>query len=127
MESLFNQLTRDFLSYAETELPKRKARTNSVTYDDPALTVQGSVVEIALRCNFYRRPVLSAVCGLNQTPRLSHCPAMVIIEEFNGIELRQIAAVPLRVPRLAAIVGIQHQSELTDYPTDVRRAEINRV
>jgi exodeoxyribonuclease V beta subunit len=31
---LFNQLTHEFLEFAEAELPKRKARTNTVTYDD---------------------------------------------------------------------------------------------
>jgi len=34
LESLFSRLTYDFLAYAEAELPKRKARTNIVTYDD---------------------------------------------------------------------------------------------
>ena len=34
MEALFNQLTHEFLDFAETELPKRKAQTNTVTYDD---------------------------------------------------------------------------------------------
>jgi exodeoxyribonuclease V beta subunit len=33
-ERLFNQLTHEFLAFAELELPKRKARTNTVTYDD---------------------------------------------------------------------------------------------
>lgn len=34
VEALFNQLTHEFLEFAEVELPKRKARTNTVTYDD---------------------------------------------------------------------------------------------
>jgi len=34
VEALFNQLTHEFLEFAETELPKRKAQTNTVTYDD---------------------------------------------------------------------------------------------
>ena len=34
VETLFTQLTHDFLAYAEAELPKRKAITNTVTYDD---------------------------------------------------------------------------------------------
>jgi exodeoxyribonuclease V beta subunit len=34
VEMLFNQLTHEFLEFAKTELPKRKARTNTVTYDD---------------------------------------------------------------------------------------------
>ncbi len=34
VEALFNQLTHEFLEFAQTELPKRKARTNTVTYDD---------------------------------------------------------------------------------------------
>jgi exodeoxyribonuclease V beta subunit len=34
VEALFNQLTHEFLAFAEVELPKRKARTNTVTYDD---------------------------------------------------------------------------------------------
>ena len=34
VEALFNQLTHEFLEFAEAELPKRKARTNTVTYDD---------------------------------------------------------------------------------------------
>src|SRR5436190_12833035 len=34
VEALFSQLTHDFLAYAEVELPKRKATTNTVTYDD---------------------------------------------------------------------------------------------
>ena len=32
--TLFNQLTHEFLEFAQAELPKRKARTNTVTYDD---------------------------------------------------------------------------------------------
>ncbi len=32
--ALFNQLTHEFLEFAQGELPKRKARTNTVTYDD---------------------------------------------------------------------------------------------
>jgi exodeoxyribonuclease V beta subunit len=32
--ALFNQLTHEFLEFAQDELPKRKARTNTVTYDD---------------------------------------------------------------------------------------------
>lgn len=32
--ALFNQLTHEFLGFARDELPKRKARTNTVTYDD---------------------------------------------------------------------------------------------
>lgn len=32
--ALFNQLTHEFLEFAQAELPKRKARTNTVTYDD---------------------------------------------------------------------------------------------
>ncbi len=31
---MFNQLTHEFLEFAQVELPKRKARTNTVTYDD---------------------------------------------------------------------------------------------
>lgn len=31
---LFNQLTHEFLEFAAAELPRRKARTNTVTYDD---------------------------------------------------------------------------------------------
>jgi exodeoxyribonuclease V beta subunit len=34
VEALFNQLTHEFLDFAQAELPKRKARTNTVTYDD---------------------------------------------------------------------------------------------
>ena len=34
VEALFNQLTHEFLEFAQAELPKRKARTNTVTYDD---------------------------------------------------------------------------------------------
>lgn len=34
VEALFSQLAHDFLAYAEVELPKRKAKTNTVTYDD---------------------------------------------------------------------------------------------
>jgi exodeoxyribonuclease V beta subunit len=34
VETLFNQLTHEFLAFAGLELPKRKARTNTVTYDD---------------------------------------------------------------------------------------------
>jgi exodeoxyribonuclease V beta subunit len=34
VEALFNQLTHEFLEFAQIELPKRKARTNTVTYDD---------------------------------------------------------------------------------------------
>src|ERR1043166_945703 len=34
VEALFNQLTHEFLEFAHAELPKRKARTNTVTYDD---------------------------------------------------------------------------------------------
>jgi exodeoxyribonuclease V beta subunit len=34
VDKLFNQLTHEFLAFAELELPKRKARTNTVTYDD---------------------------------------------------------------------------------------------
>ncbi|MEY2557346.1 MAG: exodeoxyribonuclease beta subunit [Verrucomicrobiota bacterium] len=34
VKALFNQLTHEFLEFAQTELPKRKARTNTVTYDD---------------------------------------------------------------------------------------------
>ncbi|HEV2840011.1 MAG TPA: exodeoxyribonuclease V subunit beta [Chthoniobacterales bacterium] len=34
VEVLFNQLTHEFLQFAQVELPKRKARTNTVTYDD---------------------------------------------------------------------------------------------
>jgi exodeoxyribonuclease V beta subunit len=34
VEALFNQLTHEFLDFAQIELPKRKARTNTVTYDD---------------------------------------------------------------------------------------------
>jgi exodeoxyribonuclease V beta subunit len=32
--TLFNQLTHEFLAFAQAELPKRKARTNTVNYDD---------------------------------------------------------------------------------------------
>ena len=32
--ALFNQLTHEFLEFAHAELPKRKAQTNTVTYDD---------------------------------------------------------------------------------------------
>jgi exodeoxyribonuclease V beta subunit len=32
--ALFNQLTHEFLEFAGVELPKRKTRTNTVTYDD---------------------------------------------------------------------------------------------
>lgn len=32
--ALFNQVTHEFLEFAQAELPKRKARTNTVTYDD---------------------------------------------------------------------------------------------
>jgi len=32
--ALFNQLTHEFLKFAQDELPKRKARTNTITYDD---------------------------------------------------------------------------------------------
>ena len=32
--ALFNQLTHEFLEFAQAELPKRKAQTNTVTYDD---------------------------------------------------------------------------------------------
>jgi exodeoxyribonuclease V beta subunit len=34
VKALFNQLTHEFLEFAQAELPKRKARTNAVTYDD---------------------------------------------------------------------------------------------
>ena len=34
VEALFNQFTHEFLEFAQAELPKRKARTNTVTYDD---------------------------------------------------------------------------------------------
>jgi exodeoxyribonuclease V beta subunit len=34
VDALFNQLTHEFLEFAQLELPKRKARTNTVTYDD---------------------------------------------------------------------------------------------
>jgi len=34
VEAMFNQLTHEFLEFAQTELPKRKAQTNTVTYDD---------------------------------------------------------------------------------------------
>jgi exodeoxyribonuclease V beta subunit len=34
VEALFSRLTHEFLAYAEVELVKRKANTNSVTYDD---------------------------------------------------------------------------------------------
>jgi exodeoxyribonuclease V beta subunit len=34
VDALFNQLARDFLIFAEVELAKRKARANTVTYDD---------------------------------------------------------------------------------------------
>jgi exodeoxyribonuclease V beta subunit len=34
VEALFNQLTHEFLAFADAELRKRKARTNTVTYDD---------------------------------------------------------------------------------------------
>lgn len=34
VESLFGQLVHDFLAYAKEELPRRMARTNTVTYDD---------------------------------------------------------------------------------------------
>lgn len=34
VEALFNQLTHEFLEFAQAELPKRKARANTVTYDD---------------------------------------------------------------------------------------------
>jgi exodeoxyribonuclease V beta subunit len=34
VEMLFNQLTHEFLEFAQAELPKRKARTNTVTYAD---------------------------------------------------------------------------------------------
>jgi exodeoxyribonuclease V beta subunit len=34
VEALFNQLTHEFLEFAQNELPNRKARTNTVTYDD---------------------------------------------------------------------------------------------
>jgi exodeoxyribonuclease V beta subunit len=34
VSALFHQLTREFLAFADIELPKRKARTNTVTYDD---------------------------------------------------------------------------------------------
>jgi exodeoxyribonuclease V beta subunit len=34
VEAMFNQLTHEFLEFAQVELPKRKARTNAVTYDD---------------------------------------------------------------------------------------------
>ncbi|HWM23543.1 MAG TPA: exodeoxyribonuclease V subunit beta [Chthoniobacterales bacterium] len=34
VEALFNQLTHEFLEFSQTELPKRKTRTNTVTYDD---------------------------------------------------------------------------------------------
>jgi len=34
VEALFNRLTHEFLAFAEIELPKRKARTGTVTYDD---------------------------------------------------------------------------------------------
>ncbi len=34
VEALFNQLTHEFLEFAQAELPKRKARTSTVTYDD---------------------------------------------------------------------------------------------
>jgi len=34
VEALFNQLTHEFLEFAQAELPKRKALTSTVTYDD---------------------------------------------------------------------------------------------
>ncbi len=34
VDALFNRLAHEFLEFAQAELPKRKARTNTVTYDD---------------------------------------------------------------------------------------------
>ena len=54
VEALFNQLTHEFLEFAQAELPKRKARTNTVTYDDlitglrDALRQEGSTLARAI-------------------------------------------------------------------------------
>lgn len=43
IEALFLQSTYDFLKYAETEIPERKARTNTVTFDDLILRLRSSL------------------------------------------------------------------------------------
>lgn len=44
-ETLFSQLAHDFLTYADVELPKRKAKTNTVTYDDLIVTLRNALQE----------------------------------------------------------------------------------
>ena len=41
--TLFNEVAREFLAFAEMELPKRKARTNSITYDDLILGLRDAL------------------------------------------------------------------------------------
>jgi len=43
VEALFSQLSHDFLAYAEMELAKRKAKTNTVTYDDLILSLRDAL------------------------------------------------------------------------------------
>ena len=43
VEALFLQLTYDFLQYAETEIPTRKAQTNTVTFDDLILRLRSAL------------------------------------------------------------------------------------
>ena len=43
VDALFNQLTHEFLEFARDELPKRKARTNTVTYDDLIIDLRNAL------------------------------------------------------------------------------------
>jgi exodeoxyribonuclease V beta subunit len=43
VDAFFNRLTRDFLVFAGSELPKRKAQTNTITYDDLILGLRDAL------------------------------------------------------------------------------------
>jgi exodeoxyribonuclease V beta subunit len=44
VDELFNHLTYEFLQYAKAELPKRKAKTNIVTFDDLILRLRDALI-----------------------------------------------------------------------------------